>query len=65
MEQLESAVRGRRRVALRRRGNEHVVIATSLTQVRGREAFTGLVAMTGEELVFVLDELDQFQVLDL
>jgi hypothetical protein len=64
MEQLESAVRFRKRVVLRRRGNEHVVVATALTQARGREAFTGLISMTGEELVFVLDELDQFQVLD-
>ncbi|MGH7581751.1 MAG: hypothetical protein ACREL5_00835 [Gemmatimonadales bacterium] len=64
MEQLEAAVRNRRRVVLRRRGNEHVVIPTALLQSRGRDAFTGLISMTGEEMVFVLDELDHFQMLD-
>lgn len=64
MEQLEHAVQNRRRVILRRRGNEYVVVASALTTSRGREALSAYLAMTGEELVFVLDDLDFFQVLD-
>lgn len=65
MEQLEHAVRRRRRVVLRRRGNEYVVIASSMTTERGRDALAGFLPMTGEELIFVLDDLDHFQVIDL
>ncbi len=65
MEQLEHAVQQHKRVLLRRRGNEHVVVATALRQSRGREALAGYLAMTGDELMFVLDELDHFQVLDI
>lgn len=65
MDQLEHAVRQRRRVMLRRRGNEYVVVASSMVTHRGREALSGYLAMTGEEMVFVLDDLEQFQVLDL
>jgi hypothetical protein len=64
MEQLESAVRHRKRVLLRRRGNEHVVTAAGLTQSRGRDALSAVVSMTGEELLFVLSDLDHFQVID-
>ena len=64
MEQLEYAVQRKRRVSLRRRGNEYIVVATALTAQRGRDALSGYLAMTGEELVFRLDELDHFQVLD-
>lgn len=64
MEQLEHAVQRRKRVALRRRGNEYVVVASSLTTHRGREALSAYLAMTGEEMLFVLDELEHFQVLD-
>ncbi len=65
MEQLEHAVRRRKRVSLRRRGSDYVVVASALTSARGRDALAGYLAMTGEELVFVLDDLDAFQVLDL
>jgi hypothetical protein len=64
MEQLEHAVQHRKRVVLRRRGNEYVVVASSLTTHRGREALSGYLAMTGDELLFVLEELEHFQVLD-
>jgi hypothetical protein len=64
MEQLEHAVQNRKRVTLRRRGSEYVVVASSLKQSRGREAFSGYLAMTGEEMLFVLGDLDHFQVLD-
>ena len=64
MEQLESAIRHRKRVSLRRRGNEYVVVASSLTSSRGRDALSAYLAMTGEEMVFVLDDIDHFQVID-
>jgi ABC-type histidine transport system ATPase subunit len=64
MEQLEYAVQYRKRVALERRGNEYVVVAAGLQQSRGRDALVGYLAMTGEEMLFVLGDLDRFQVLD-
>lgn len=64
MEQLEHAVQRHRRVSLRRRGNEYVVVATAMTVQRGRDALSGYLAMTGEEMIFRLDDLDHFQVLD-
>ena len=62
LDQLERAVRDGRRVAVTRRGNEHIVIAARLTTSGNREAFVGRLPMTGEELVFVLEEVDAFQV---
>jgi hypothetical protein len=64
MEQLEHAVQKRKRVAVRRRGNEYIVVASSMSQSRGRDALMGYLAMTGEEMMFVLADLDHFQVLD-
>ncbi|HEY8061173.1 MAG TPA: hypothetical protein VID74_00170 [Gemmatimonadales bacterium] len=64
MEQVEHAVQHRKRVTLRRRGNEYVVVAAALKQSRGRDALVGYLAMTGEEMEFVLGDLDHFQVLD-
>jgi hypothetical protein len=62
LDQLERAVRDGRRVSLMRRGTEYVVVALQLTTSGGREALIGRLPMTGEELVFVLDDLDAFQV---
>ncbi len=63
LDQLERAIRDGRRVAVRRRGNEHIVVAVALVTRAAREAFVGRLPMTGEELVFALEELDAFQVL--
>jgi hypothetical protein len=63
LDQLESAVRQSRRVALSRRGSEYVVIAVRLTTAGNRDAFVGRLPMTGEEMTFVLEDLDQIQVL--
>lgn len=63
MEQLESAARQGRRVVLRRRGTEYVVVARRVFHAGQRDALIGLVPMTGEELRFFLEELDEFQVL--
>ena len=63
MDQLERAVRDGLRVSLMRRGSEHIIVARRLTTVRSRDAVVGLVPMTGHELTFVLDDLDDFQLL--
>ena len=62
LDQLERAIRDGRRVAVMRRGNEYIVVAVRLTVQGSREAFLGRLPMTGEELVFVLDELEGFHV---
>ena len=64
MDQLENAVRRGLRVALTRRGTEYIVVARRLTNVGRQEALIGDLPMTGEELPFVLDEIDHFQVID-
>ena len=62
MDQLERAIRDGLRVSVMRRGSEHVVIARRLTSVGTRDALVALVPMSGHELTFVLDEIDEFQV---
>ena len=63
LDALERAVRERRRVALRRRGTEYVVVARRILHLGQREALVGMLPMTGEELRFELEELDEFHVL--
>lgn len=63
MEQLESATRQGRRVVLRRRGTEYVVVARRLLHLGQRDALVGMLPMTGEELRFDLEDLDEFHVL--
>lgn len=63
MDQLERAVRDGLRVSLMRRGSEHIVVARRLTTVGSRDAVVGLVPMSGHELIFVLDDIDEFQLL--
>jgi hypothetical protein len=60
MDLLERAVRENRRVALNRRGTEYVVIAVALTTVKARDALVGRLPMTGENMTFILEELDSF-----
>ena len=64
MDLLERAVREHRRVVILRRGTEFIVIARSLTSVKARDAFVGRLPMTGEEMTFILDELDGFAIVD-
>lgn len=45
-----------------RRGTEYIVIAVRLAVQGSREALIGRHPMTGEELLFVLEDLDSFQV---
>lgn len=63
LDQMERAIRDGRRVAIMRRGTEYVVVPTRLTSRDNHEAFIGRLPMTGEELVFVLTEVESFQVL--
>ena len=64
LDQLERAARDQRRVALRRRGTEYVVVARRVGSQGGRDVLTATLPMTGEELTFVLDDLDHLEVLD-
>ena len=63
-DQLESAVRQGRRVAIMRRGTEYVVTALAIRSQASRDCLIGKVPMTGEDLSFYLDELEEFQVID-
>ena len=63
LDALERAVRERRRVALRRRGTEYVVVAERLDTNEREEALAGRLPMTGEVLSFPLRELEFFAVL--
>jgi len=63
LDALERAVRERRRVALRRRGNEYVVIAEQPDNGEHEQALEGRLPMTGEILAFPLRELESFAVL--
>ena len=56
MDRLESAAR---------RGSEYVVVARRLAVVDRKESFVGFLPMTGEELVFALDDIDAFEVIGL
>ena len=60
---LERAVREQRRVALRRRGTEYVVVAVGLDTAGRDETLAGRLPMTGEVLTFRLRELETFAVL--
>jgi hypothetical protein len=63
LDALELAVRERRRVALRRRGTEFVVVAERLETSERDEVLSGRLPMTGEVLAFPLRELESFAVL--
>jgi hypothetical protein len=63
LDALERAVLERRRVALRRRGTEYVVVAVRLDTSQRDEALQGRLPMTGEILTFPLRELESFAVL--
>lgn len=63
LDALERAVREHRRVALRRRGTEYVVVAEELETGDRDEVLRGRLPMTGEVLSFHLRELETFAVL--
>jgi hypothetical protein len=63
LDALESAVREHRRVALRRRGTEYVVVAERLDTSGRDDVLAGRLPMTGEVLSFRLRDLESFAVL--
>jgi len=63
LDALERAVREHRRVALRRRGTEYVVVAEELETGDRDETLRGRLPMTGEVLSFRLRELETFAIL--
>ena len=63
LDALERAVRERRRVALRRRGTEYVVVAEELETGDRDETLRGRLPMTGEVLTFRLRDLETFAIL--
>lgn len=63
MDRLENAARKGLRVSLNRRGTEFIVVAVRVTTVGTGEAFIGHLPMTGEDLTFALEEIEDFQVI--
>ena len=63
LDALEQAVHERRRVALRRRGTEYVVVAERLETSGRDDVLAGRLPMTGELLAFRLRDLESFAVL--
>ncbi len=63
MDRLESAARRGLRVTVMRRGTEYVVLARRVANVRGAESLVGFLPMTGEELVFALNDIESFEVI--
>ncbi|MEJ7811007.1 MAG: hypothetical protein WKG32_11410 [Gemmatimonadaceae bacterium] len=60
---LERAVIDGRRVAIRRRGTEYVVIPQGLVMDGGRERIESVHPTTGERITFYIDDLDGIQVI--
>jgi hypothetical protein len=63
LDALERAVRGRRRLAVRRRGAEYVVVAERLDTSGRDERLEGRLPMTGELVAFSLRDLESFVLL--
>ncbi len=63
LDALELAARDHRRVALRRRGTEYVVVAERLETSGRDDVLAGRLPMTGELLTFRLRDLESFAVL--
>jgi hypothetical protein len=61
-EQLERAVADGRRIAVRRRGTEYVVVPARLAIRNGREVIEASNPTTGDDLTLYLDELDAIEV---
>ncbi len=57
-DRLERAITDHKRVALRRRGREHLVIPERLRLVQGREVITTRHPSTGHRMELFVDEID-------
>ena len=60
---LEGAVARARRLVIRRRGTEYVVVAKALLLDGGRERIATVHPSTGDSLQFYIDEVDSIQVI--
>ena len=61
-EQLERAVADGRRIAVRRRGTEYVVVPARLALRDGREVIEASNPTTGDDLTIYLDEVEAIEV---
>ena len=61
-DRLEHAIDRGRRVAIRRRGTEYLVVPAALRLVSGREALDATHPTTGDAIRFWIDELDRWDV---
>jgi hypothetical protein len=61
-EALEGAIIHGRRLSIRRRGTEFVVVPTRLRSDGSREVLYAIHPTTGEEITLFLDELDTLEV---
>ena len=61
-DRLESAIDRGRRVAIRRRGTEYLVVPAAIRLVAGREALDAKHPTTGDAIRFWIDELDRWDV---
>lgn len=61
-EALERAIAEGLRIAVYRRGTEYVVIPAALRLMEGREAVEAVHPTTGERIILILDEIDEFEV---
>ena len=59
---LERAILDGRRVAIRRKGSEHMVLPRRIISDGPREAVEAVHPTTGERMTFWLDEIDSFDV---
>lgn len=60
---LERAIAEQRRLVIRRRGTEFVVVAQRLRLRDGREVIEAAHPTTGEPMAFRIDELDGIEVI--
>jgi hypothetical protein len=58
---LERAIIDRRRIAVFRRGSEHVVLPERLMTRAGRETLETIQPSTGEQMTIYLDEIDDIE----
>ena len=59
---LERAILGGRRIAVRRRGTEYVLVPSELHLLGGREAIEARNPTTGDSLTLYLDDIDSIEV---
>lgn len=63
VDRLERAIDEERRIRIRRRGTEYVIVPQALRGEGSTEVIVAVHPTTGEEMRFRLDELDEFPVI--